>query len=285
MAADPHSAALPRPLLVVGVPLAGLLLVSLFIYLGFPYDKLGDRISSEVERAGGVRIDFADLGPSLQFAGPGIRASGVRATLADGATIRLESAMLRPAWSLAWLRGMPAVYAEIASEVGNAEGTLVLGGSGGWTGELEQVDVGKLPLSGFESLGTLDGTVDATIDLLRGEKGPVGSVSFEARDGAVGLADFPMQLPYEKLTGELIFGDDAYVAIRTLSLEGPMLNADVKGNVLHADVFAEAPLRLEVEIDAKPVIGAALRSAGVRLNRNGKAKARITGTVGTPKVR
>ena len=56
MAPEAGRAAFPRSLLLVGVPLAGVFLVSLFIYLGFPYDKLGDRIKAETQRASAVRI-------------------------------------------------------------------------------------------------------------------------------------------------------------------------------------------------------------------------------------
>jgi type II secretion system protein N len=272
-------------LFLFGVPLAGVFLVAFFIYLGFPYDKLADRIKAEARRSGGVRVDFQDVGPSLHLAGPGIEATGVRATLSDGETFRLERAMLRPAWSLAWFRGAPAVYAEIESEAGDAAGTLILGRSGGWSGELERVDIAKLPLDRFEHMGTLDGLLDASVDILLGEQGPEGSVTFEARDGSIGLADFPMLLPFETLSGELVFGDDAYVEVKRLNLEGPMISAGVTGNVLQAASFAEAPLRLEIEIEAKPAVSAAIRSAGLRIDRSGKAKARITGTVAKPRVR
>lgn len=285
MAPETERAPLPRPLFLVGVPLAGVFLVSLFIYLGFPYDKLGDRIKAETRRSGAMRVDFREVGPSLHLAGPGIEATGVRATLRDGETFRLERAMLRPAWSLAWFRGAPAVYAEIESEVGNVAGTVILGENGGYCGDLEQVDIAKLPLSQFAHMGTLDGVLDASVDLLLGERGPEGSVIFEARDGSIGLAVFPMPIAFETLSGELIFGDDAYVAVKRLDLEGPLLSGGVKGKVLQAASFSEAPLRLEVEIEAKPAIGSAMRSAGVRVDRKGKAKARITGTVANPQFR
>jgi type II secretion system protein N len=276
---------LPRPLFVIGVPLCGIFLVSLFIYLGFPYEKLGDRITTEMRRSGDVRIDFRDVGPSLHLAGPGIEATGVRATLAGGETFRLERAMIRPAWSLAWFRGAPAVYAEIESEMGRAEGTLILGASRGWSGDLEQVDVGKLPLSALAPVGTINGVLDASVDILLGEQGPEGQVVFEARDGSVGLANFPMDLPYEKLSGELLFGDDAYVAVKRLDLAGPMLNAGVTGSVLQAPSFSQAPLQLEIELEAEPAISGAMRRAGLRVGRNGKTKVRVTGTVAKPKVR
>jgi len=272
-------------LLAIGVPLAGIFLVSLFIYLGFPYDKLADRIKAETRRTGAARIDFQDVGPSLHLAGPGIEATGVRATLSNGETFRLERAMLRPAWSLAWFRGAPAVYAEIESEAGNAAGTVILGDAGGYHGDLERVEIGKLPLAHFEQMGTLDGLLDASVDISLGEQGPEGSVTFEARDGSIGLAGFPIELPFETLSGELIFGEDAYVAVKRLVLEGPMLSAGVAGSVLQAASFSEAPLDLEIEIEAKPAISAEIRRAGIRIGRNGKAKTRITGTVAKPSVR
>jgi hypothetical protein len=193
--------------------------------------------------------------------------------------------MLRPAWSLAWLRGVPAVYAEIETDVGGAAGTLVLGASGGWSGDLEQVAVGKLPLSELAPAGTVDGVLDASVDIQLREEGPEGRVTFEARDGSIGLPNFPMAIPFEKLSGDLIFGDEAYVAVERLDLEGPLLSAGVTGNVLQAATFSAAPLRLEAEIDASPSARGAIQSAGVRMSRNGKAKLRITGTVAQPNVR
>ena len=285
MAPETEHTALPRPLLIVGFPVLGIFLVSLFIYLGFPYEKLGDRVVAELQRDRAARIDFQTLGPRLHITGPGIEATGVRVTLRSGETVRIERAMLRPAWSRAWFRGALAVYAEIESSVGRAAGTLVVGASGGWSGDLEQVAVGKLPLSQFAPAGSVDGVLDASVDIQLRAEGPEGRVTFEARDGSIGLPNFPIAIPFEKLSGDLIFGDEAYVAIERLDLEGPLLSAGVTGNVLHAATFSAAPLRLEAEIDASPSARQAIQSAGMRMDRDGKAKLRITGTVAQPNVR
>jgi type II secretion system protein N len=276
---------LPRPLLLIGTPAAGLFLVLLFIYLGFPYAKLGDRIAAEMQRAQGVRVDFQSAGPSLHLAGPGIEVTGLRATLSDGKTLRFERAMLRPAWSAAWFRGAPALYAEIESELGGAEGTLILGAAGGWSGDLAQVALGKLPLAGLASMGRLEGLLDASIDILLGEEGPEGYMSFEVRDGSVDFPNFPVSVPFETLSGELQFGDEAYLAVKRLDLAGPMLDAGLTGNVLRAASFDQAPLRLEAQFEADPSLRSAMKNAGLRVDRNGKAKLRITGTVARPNVR
>jgi len=276
---------IPRPLLLLGVPLAGVFLVSLFIYLGFPYELLGEHIAAELRRSGSVRVDFQSVGPSLAIAGPGIEAGGVRATLSDAQTYRVERAVLRPAWSMAWFRGTPAVHTQIESLYGDAVGTLILGDSGGWSGDLQRVDLDKLPLPGLASVGSFGGVVDASVDILLAEQGPRGEVSFEARDGSIGLANLPVDIPFEKLSGELTFGDDAYMAVKRLAMEGPLVSGEMKGKLLQAASFMQCPLRLEGEIKAESSIRSAMRSSGLRLDRSGKAKFRITGTVAQPNVR
>jgi hypothetical protein len=64
-----------------------------------------------------------------------------------------------------------------------------------------------------------------------------------------------------------------------------MVSGDVTGKVLQAASFMEAQLRLEAEIKAESSIRSAMRSSGLRLDRSGKAKFRITGTVAQPNVR
>jgi len=285
LAAEAKRSTLPRPLFVVGLPVSGVLLVAFFVYLGFPYHKLGDRIATEIQRNSGVRIVFEDIGASLQLAAPGIEATGVRATLSDGRSYRIERAMLRPAWSLAWFRGLPAVYAEVESELGSAAGTLLIGAAGGWSGELSQVAIGRVPIPPLAAVGNIDGRLDASIDLMLAEAGPEGSIDFTVTEGSVGLAKFPMDIPFETLSGELILGGENILAIERLELDGPMLTASLTGQVLQAASFAEAPMRLEVELTAEPNLRPAIKNAGVRIDREGKSKVRITGTVESPMVR
>jgi type II secretion system protein N len=285
LASESKSVELPRWVRFFLIPLAGLLLVVLFIYLGFPYAALGDRLASELQRRYGVRVDFETVGPKLHLAGPGIEASGVRATLADGRTIRIDRAALRPAWSTAWLRGDRAVYTELESDLGNVAGTLVLGESDGFFGDLEGIAVGRLPLPTFDPLGKLDGSLNASVDVLIGDAGPLGGATFDASDGAVDFAGFPMAIPFENLSGELRFGGETLIAVDRFELRGPMLDAAVTGNVLQARIFRQAPLRLEAEIVTKADLATAMRRAGLRIDRSGKAKLRVTGTVAQPNVR
>jgi type II secretion system protein N len=285
------SASSPPPIsrrtLVLGVPAAGILLIALFIYLGFPYAQLGERIAAEVKRREGIALQFQDVGPDLQLAGPGIEATGVRATLPSGAAVRIDELRLRPAWSLAWLRGDPAFHTEVESEqLGSASGTLVLGETPGFTGDLMDVAVQRLPLPPGSPFGAIDGLVNARLDVALGPDGaPQGEAQVDAREGSLQLPGFALAIPFATLSGELAFGGDAWVAVNRLDLEGPMASAKVTGNVLPAASFAQAPLRLEAEIVAKTALQNAMRQAGVRFDRSGAAKLRVTGTVAVPNIR
>jgi len=64
-----------------------------------------------------------------------------------------------------------------------------------------------------------------------------------------------------------------------------MLTAAVTGSVLQAESFAEAPIRMEAEITAEANLQPAIKNMGVRFDRSGKAKVRISGTVAAPILR
>ena len=47
---------LPRPLIAIGAPCAGVLLIAFFLIRGFPYDKLGELIANRIERSHGIHL-------------------------------------------------------------------------------------------------------------------------------------------------------------------------------------------------------------------------------------
>ena len=62
-------------------------------------------------------------------------------------------------------------------------------------------------------------------------------------------------------------------------------HADLTGTLGRAPRFAAAPLRLDLRLSAKPELRPTLEQAGVRLDRRGSARRRITGTPSRPVVR
>jgi len=136
------TAPIPRPVVFVGGPLLYLLLLAFFVFLRFPYDRLADRVEAAVQAASGMEVVIGELGPHLGLLGPGFEARDVSLMPAQGGRIPLEHLRLRPAWSLSWLRGVPAVHVDALGEMGRIAGAFALGDGGpsGFDGSLEGVD-------------------------------------------------------------------------------------------------------------------------------------------------
>jgi type II secretion system protein N len=268
-----------------GIALAGAALVAGFIAMGFPYDRLGEYIEAEVRHQTGVVLAIGTLEPSLGLAGPGLRASALRLRWPDGEVLALDAARLRPAWSLSWLRGAPAIRVQLGGPIGEADGVVTLNDAGAWNGDLRRVDLGQLPIESFAPGAAIEGFADAVVDLRLGDPGPEGHLSFEAHDGSVALPAFPVALPYERLSGEIEFGGDAFATVESFDLDGPLVSAKVTGSVRHASVPANAPLALSVFLSAQPGVRPLLESAGLRVSREGSARVNVGGTLSNPVVR
>ena len=58
---DTTEITIPRPLLKVGVPCVGVLLIFFFFLRGFPYDQLAERITTNLEQGSGVQLMIGEL--------------------------------------------------------------------------------------------------------------------------------------------------------------------------------------------------------------------------------
>ena len=282
MAAKVGSTPFSGPLRFVALCVAAGIMVLAFIVVGFPYPQLADRIASEVQRSLGAQVAIRDLGPSLQLKGPGFKAGGLRIDTASGKPLEFERAHLRPAWSLSWLRGRPALHATIEGPPGNARGTFTLGSEPGFAGEINDVDLEALPLQALFSDLHLAGIIGIEMDVQRGLSGPEGWVRFELLDGSVAFGDFPLAIPYERILGSGTLGDEAFLEIENLKLDGPMMTADITGTIGSAPSLSIAPLKLQLQISAEPAIQNSLASAGVRFGGDGSARVRVSGTLQRP---
>ena len=71
--------------MMTSYPVGAIVLTSLFIFLGFPYELLSGRLAGAIESASGVRVHIGDLSPRLGLAGPGLVATAeVRPGQGDG---------------------------------------------------------------------------------------------------------------------------------------------------------------------------------------------------------
>ena len=273
---------MPQPLKGAGIALVGAALIAGFIVAGFPYDRLAEYIESEVQQATGVALAIGTLEPSLGFPGLGLQASDLSLRWPEGELLALDTARLRPAWSLSWLRGAPAIRAHLAGPLGEADGTLTLNGFGAWNGDFHDLDLAGLPIESVWPDAEIEGSAEVFVDLRMGDAGLEGRVTFEARDGVVVLPTLPMALPYDGLSGNIEFGGNALAAVKSITLVGPLLNAEVTGSVGHAPVLADAPLSLSVVVRSQPGVRPLLESAGLRVKPDGSARVIVSGTTSSP---
>jgi len=277
--------ALPRPLIAIGVPCAGVLLIAFFLIRGFPYDKLGELIANRIEQSHGIHLAFGDLGPALQFAGPALECTQLQATFPDRSVQQIDRALVRPAWSLSWFTGEPALHVELESPSGRADGTLRWNGAASWVGTIRDARPELPPIADWIPIGAFEGALDATIDVSMGELGLEGLVEFEIREGSIAVPGFSAPLPFESLTGAVSLGGDAYAKLTSLSFQGPAASGSGSGKIGSAERLEQAPIGFEFQIDIKPEIVRDVRGGGVRINSDGSALAKISGTVAKPKVR
>ncbi len=295
MAAPPPSSRLPRWLAVSAWPLGGLVLTVFFIFLGFPYDLLASRLADQVERSTSVRLRIGELSPYVGLAGLGLEAREVLAAREGGRTIVLQRLVVRPAWSLAWFRGMPAVHLDVTSEIGNGEGTLILGSAGGFAGSLEAVRLEYLPVEMLEAVD-IQGILDAVIDLhanddvdddgeSAGVGGWVGDVDFDLREGSLATEGLPVAVPFERLHGLLHFGGERYLTVSGVRLEGPLIAGTIEGEIGHGASIDRRPLKLDIAFQVQDAnLDGMLSGLGTR-GQDGISHLRVSGTVVRPVVR
>lgn len=278
------SVRVPRWIQLVGYPAAAVSVTAFFIFLGFPYDLLAVRLANAAESSIHMRLAIGELSPHIGLGGLGLAASDVRAGTAGGRTIVLQRLVLRPAWSLAWLRGMPAIHLDVESEIGGGSGTVVVGRTGGFDGRLDSVRIADLPIEMLDAIG-LNGLLDADVDLHSADEGLTGTIDFDVREGTLSAQGLPVALPFDRLHGLLDFGDEAWLKVSGVQLEGPLIAGTIEGQIGQAPTSADRPLALEVAYEVRdPGLAGMFGSFGHRAD-DGTTHLSVTGTVARPVIR
>ncbi len=278
-------APIPRPLLWVGIPIAAVVLIALFVFLGFPYARVADLAGRQLSEASGHEISIGEIHPRITIGGPGFSVSNLVLTSEQRQRYEIDPLRLRPAWSLSWLRGQPALHVDLTSAMGKAVGTVVLGDEPGWEGNLSQLDLAQLPLPTGSGVA-LSGRLDADADLTLAANGPSGVLHFAAADGTLSHSRLPIDIEYTTVQGDIVLGEKSLAEIRELVLDGPTLSAAVTGNVARGQKRGRELLDLSVELQLKPSpMRAMLRGLGVALDADGRTSFSLGGTVQSPKLR
>jgi type II secretion system protein N len=277
-------ASLPLPLRIAAIALVAFLLTGFFVYLGFPYDLLATRLAGMVEQQSGVRLSYGAVTASPQLQGPGIAVSDLRVVSPRGDAYEVSRLVLRPAWSLSWLAGEPAIHLDGDAAFGRVRGVADLFGDAGFDGEVTGLDLGTVLRAAGVSAG-LTGSADLEGGIHMGPQGPEGPVHLVSRDGVISHPDLPMDVPYQELEAELVFGGDNWLEIVSCDITSPMGTGKLGGRIAKARSLQQAPLDLALEITAAENMRQALRAQRVRIDANGRIEMKVSGNLARPVVR
>lgn len=279
--APASSRTLPRPLRVSGIVLAAVLLTSLFVYLGFPYDRLANLVAGRVEQETGLSIAFSSVEASPGLLGPGIAIHDLRATAPDGQTWQASRVRVRPAWSTSWLMARPAIFVDAQSPLGRLRGVTTIASEPTFDGEISGLDLGAL-LEGRLPGAKVSGSADLVGDLTFGPQGPQGPVSLEAKGGVLSHPSLPVDVPFEQIEGQIVLGGRHTAEITSLEIDSPLGTGRITGTIGRGRALQRAPLDLTLDVSAAENIRKALTAQGVRFGQDGKLKVQIKGTLARP---
>lgn len=293
-AASPAAVAAPFPLLPRGrvrralaIALAYLALASLFVIARFPVDRLTPRVAALASAATGAQVQIGELGVGLIALLPALHAHQVSIVTPGGMQLRFDRVRARPAWSLSWLRGDPAVALSLHAGKGSVDGVVRLGSTPGFDGQLSDVDLRLLPAAALGDLGvSLDGSLGGALDVRLGELGPEGTLDLRAGEGSVSLPNLPIGIPYQSIAAQATLGGDQLARITRLVVDSPMLAVDASGTVGRGPTPSLAPLALQAHLEVREP---ALRDlfgdgSGVTLRSDGSADVTIGGTLAAPQL-
>jgi type II secretion system protein N len=264
---------------------AGCLLLTLvFFVLRFPYDVFRASLVGQLAAATGAELEVGRLTAGLSLGGPQLVAEPVTMRWPGGASAELTSAGLRPAWSISWLKGQPALHVDLEAPAGRLVGTLWPGEPLAFRGRVDELALEKLPPAVLDAAQgiALTGLLDADVDLALPAGQPEGDLSLDLADGAFSAPGLPVSIPFERFRATLGLREGA-LEVESASLEGPMIAGSATGKVV---LTADPGLDLSVEAQVTdPGVRQMVAPMGVRLDAEGKAKLAVRGTLSRPIVR
>jgi len=256
-------------------------LLALFLVARFPWERLLPPLVGLAAGATGAAVEVATLRFGLGLAGPELRAGGVALRWPGSEPLVFDAVALRPAWSLGWLMARPRWHVEASGPSGAWRGEVAVDRV---AGELEEIDVGALPWTLTGSPAPLQGRLSGVVDLTRRNGAWQGSAAVSGdTPGSVELAGLPVAIPYELLVAELDIAPER-VALPRARLEGPLVTATAAGSASATeDAVSSWPIELAVEIERiDPNLRSYLGPLGIRMDGQGHAKVRVTGTLSAP---
>lgn len=269
----------------IAIPLAALLIL-IFIALLFPWDSLGRRIAWEINRASGARVSVPELGPALTARGPVLRARNVTIEHPAVELIQVHELEIAPRFSTSWFGGDPTLRIWAQTGLGNADGVLQLGESPAYVGRVSQAELSRLPLR-LEATGVrFHGVMNADADVQLDPNGTLkGRVVFDSSSLEISSNRLPIAIPFTKSSGTVEILDSGATRIADIILEGPVLNAEVSGEISFVHRSQSPPIDLTGHLQIlDPTLRQLASGAGLQMSPQGEATLRLSGTLDAPLI-
>ena len=246
----------------------------------FPYQRLLPPALAAARAVTGAQIEVGEVGLGLGWSGPRLVARDLRCPGPRRQRSTSRRVRVRPAWSRAWLSGVPLWHVEAAGDPGAFRGVVA---ADRVSGEWDAVDMDALPWVLLGSGTPLHGRISGEVDLVRQNGAWQGSAKLRGDGGSVDLPGLPVAIPFEALAADLDVAQDL-VTLAGGRIQGPLVTASVAGTATTAaGPFSTWPLALDVEIEeVDPALRGYLPPLGIPVDGSGRAKVRVTGTLGSP---
>ncbi|MFT5444270.1 MAG: type II secretion system protein N [Myxococcota bacterium] len=280
------TAPLPKPLLRIGVPVAAICLTSFFIVLGFPYHHLANSMAASVGENIGVEIETSDASLTMGTDGVGFRFDGVTIETTSGAVYHLDTARLGPAWALSWFTAVPTLFATLHSPYGDVAGTYRTGDDSHWAGTVTDLALDDLEFVKRALPIGLTGLLTSTVDIGYEEGVLVGPGSILLKDGVISHPSAPREVPYSSITSAFVFGGDEMLTVDSFTMDSSELKLNGSGTVGNAETLQQSQLDLSIALtDVAPLYRGVAQAMGVKVDPQGAADVKISGTVAVPEFR
>jgi len=270
----------------LAIALAGIALTGFFVFLGFPYDRLTENLSREIERAQDLQIRYGEVGPRVHWLGPGVAVTDL-SLVSDGMTsVRLDELTLRPAWSLSWFRGVPSVYLTGTADTARGVLEVTLGDALRLRGEVRDLDLQQLPVPGALARASLTGIGELEFDLEKPAEGNwQGTARISIQDGSFAPPDLALAVPYTRLQSALTLGPDGFLELAETRLDGPLLSGTATGRIALFQDSEPGPLDVDLKFNViDPKIQNALRENEIPVSGDGDGQIHFGGTLAKPGI-
>jgi len=266
------------------IAVACTLLTLFFFVVRFPYDVFRAALVSQLAALTGAEVEVGGLSGGLGLGGLSLVAEPVMLRW-PSSSVALDRAELRPAWSLSWLKGQPALYADLRAPAGRLAGTFWPGERLAFAGDVRELVLEKLPpdlLAAAQGFA-LTGRLDADADLAFENGALAGDLEVDIQDGAFAPPGSPLSIPFDRFQAELALDPQGSLQVHSADLAGPMVEGSMQGRVQMA---ADPSFDLQVELRvADPNLRDSVAPLGVTLDAEGRASMRLQGTASNPILR